>query len=139
MAIGVVQLHIERFQPAQHRQTYTASGYRAHSHTFHVIRTRHAIPDVPTALHHPLIRGDVIAHERKDHHHHVLGDADAVAVGHLGSMFRSSWVFRALSTMIKLTPRSLRWLGVPRTIQQTHIFEWGKRRTINVPDSRIVE
>src|SRR5258708_33775141 len=84
MAIGVVQLHIERFQPAQPRQTYTASGYRAHSHTFHVIRTRHAIPDVPTALHHPLIRGDVIAHERKDHHHHVLGDADAVAVGHLG-------------------------------------------------------
>src|SRR5258708_32732844 len=84
MAIGVVQLHIERFQPAQHRQTYTASGYRAHSHTLHGIRTRHAIPDVPTALHHPLIRGDVIAHERKDHHHHVLGDADAVAVGHLG-------------------------------------------------------
>ena len=33
---------------------------------------------------HPLVGREVVAHERQDHHHDVLGDADAVAVGDLG-------------------------------------------------------
>ena len=33
---------------------------------------------------HPLVGRDVVAHQRQDHHHDVLGDADAVAVGDLG-------------------------------------------------------
>ena len=32
----------------------------------------------------PLVRGDVVAHQTENHHHHVLSDANRVAIGHLG-------------------------------------------------------
>jgi len=37
--------------------------------------------------------------ERKDHHHHVLGDADAVAVGHLGGARMHPLIRRDLASL----------------------------------------
>jgi hypothetical protein len=33
-------------------------------------------------LDHPLVRRNVVAHQCQDHHHHMLGDTEAVGVGH---------------------------------------------------------
>ena len=52
--------------------------------TFEVVRACDAIGNVPAAFDHPLIGGDVIAHEREDHHHHMLGDRDAIAIRDFG-------------------------------------------------------
>jgi len=84
MAIGVVQADLERLQPAQHRRADPPRRDAADLHSLEVVRARRAVGDVPASLDHPLIGGDVVAHQRKDHHHHVLGDADAVGVGDLG-------------------------------------------------------
>ncbi len=84
VAVGVVQADLERLQPPQHRRADAPGGDRADLHALQVIRARDAVGDVPAAVDHPLVGGDVVAHEREDHHHHVLGDADAVRVRHLG-------------------------------------------------------
>ena len=81
VAVGVVQLHVERLQPAQHREADTSGRHGADMHAFEIIGALDAIGDVPAAFAHPIVRRDVIAHEAKDHHHHVLGHADAVAIG----------------------------------------------------------
>ena len=57
---------------------------RADLHALQVVGALDAVGDVPAAVDDPLVGGDVVAHEREDHHHDVLGDADAVAVGDLG-------------------------------------------------------
>ena len=54
---------------------------RADFHRFEIVGARHAVGDVPSAVDHPLVGRDVVAHQRQDHHHYVLGHADAVAIG----------------------------------------------------------
>ena len=45
--IGVVQLHVERLQPAQHGQADAAGGDRADVHAFHIVGALDAVGDVP--------------------------------------------------------------------------------------------
>ena len=90
VAVGIVELHVERFQPAQHGQTDAARGDGADGHAFDVVGPLDAVGDVPAALNDPLVGRDVVADQAQDHHHHVLGDADAVAerdLGHGDPMF----------------------------------------------------
>jgi hypothetical protein len=82
--VGVMQLDVERLQPAQDRESDAACGDGTDIHAFEIVSVLDAIGDVPAAFHHPLVRGDVIANEGEDHHHHMLGDADGVRVGYLG-------------------------------------------------------
>ena len=84
MAIGVVQADLERLQPAQHRRADPARADGADLHALEVVRARDRVGDVPAAVEDDLVRGDVVADEREDHHHDVLGDADAVRVADLG-------------------------------------------------------
>src|SRR5271168_4119958 len=42
------------------------------------------VGDIPAALDDPLVRGDVVPHQAENHHNHVFGDADRVAIGDLG-------------------------------------------------------
>ena len=81
---GVVEAHLERLQAPQHGGADPAGGHGSDLHPLDVIGAGHAVGDVPAAVDHPLVGGDVVADQRQDHHHHVLGDADAVAVGDLG-------------------------------------------------------
>src|SRR5271156_65826 len=74
--VSVVQMHIEWLQPAKHGEAYATRGDRADMHSLNVVRARNAIGDVPSALHDPLVRGNVVPHEAEYHHHHVFGDAD---------------------------------------------------------------
>ena len=83
MLVEIVQLHVERLQPAKHRQADAAGGDRADMHAFEIVGALDAVGDVPAAFDDPVVGGDVVAHQREDHHHHVLGDADRVAVGDL--------------------------------------------------------
>ena len=80
VTVEVMEVHVEWFQPTQHGKTNTSRRDRADVHTFHVIRTRHTIGDVPAPLYHPLVGRDVVAHEAKNHHDDVFGDADRVAI-----------------------------------------------------------
>src|SRR5512132_2841538 len=84
MAVGVVQLDVEGLQASQYGRADPPRGYGAYGHALEVIGPRYAIGDVPAVLHDPLVGGDVVAHQRQDHHDHMLGDTDAVAVRHLG-------------------------------------------------------
>ena len=52
--------------------------------SFEVVGALDAIGDVPAAFDHPAIGRDVVAHERENHHHDVLSDADRVAISDLG-------------------------------------------------------
>ena len=84
MTIGVVQLDVERLQAAQHGQADAAGRDGSHLHALEVVRALDAVGDVPAASHDPSVGGDVVAHQREDHHDDVLGDADRVRVGDLG-------------------------------------------------------
>jgi hypothetical protein len=84
VAIGVVQPNLERLQPSQYRGANPPGPDGANLHPLQVVGARHAVRDVPAARDDPLVGRDVVAHERQDQHHYVLGDADAVRVRHLG-------------------------------------------------------
>ncbi len=82
--VVVMQLDVERLEPAQRREADAARRDGADIHAFEVVGALDAIGDVPAASDHPAVGGDVVAHQRQDHHDDVLGDTDRVAVGHLG-------------------------------------------------------
>src|SRR5207248_1319552 len=82
--VRVVQVDVEGREPAQYGGADPPGGDRPDVHALDVVRACDAVGDVPAAVEHDLVGGQVVAHLRKDHHHHVLGDADAVAVGHFG-------------------------------------------------------
>ena len=82
--VGVVQVDVERLEAAEHAEADAAGAERADRHALQVVGALHAVGDVPAALRHPLVGRDVVAHQREDHHHDVLGDADAVGVRDLG-------------------------------------------------------
>ena len=84
VAVRVVEADLERFQAAQHRRADAARADRADLHALEVVRARDGVRDVPAAVEHDPVRGQVVADERQDHHHDVLGDADRVRVGDLG-------------------------------------------------------
>ena len=63
--VGVVQLDVERLQPAQHRGADAPRGDRADLHALEVVRARDAVGDVPAAVDDPLVRRDVVADERR--------------------------------------------------------------------------
>ena len=84
VSIGVVQSHLKRLQPPEYSRTDPTGSDRPDLHPFEVVRPGDAVGDVPAALDDPLIRGDVVADQRQDHHHHMLGHADAVGIGDLG-------------------------------------------------------
>lgn len=48
--VGVVQLDIERFEPAQHRGADPPSAHRADVHALDVIGSRNAVGDVPATF-----------------------------------------------------------------------------------------
>src|ERR1035438_8877648 len=79
MIVEIMQLHIERLQASQYCQANPAGGNCAHIHALQVISPLGAIGDVPALLNDPFIRWDVVADERQNLHHRMLGDADAVA------------------------------------------------------------
>ena len=86
VAVGVVQVHVERLQTAQHGGADAAGGDGADVHALEVVRARDEVGDVPAArctTH--LVGRDVVADEREDHHDDVLADTDAVRVGDLGN------------------------------------------------------
>ena len=82
MLIEVMQLYIERLQTLQHCKPNTARSNRAYMHAFEVVGTLNTVRDIPPTLENPRVRREIIAHQREDHHQHMLGDADAVGVGH---------------------------------------------------------
>ncbi len=82
--VGVVQRDVERLEPPEHGRADPPGSKRPDGHAFHVVGPLHAVGDVPPALDHPLVGGDVVADQRQDHHHHVLRDTDAVGEGDLG-------------------------------------------------------
>ena len=84
MPIGIVQLDVEGLEAAEDRRADASRSHRAHRHSFQIVGAGYTVGDVPSAVHDPLIRRDVIAHQRQDHHHDVLRHADAVAVRDLG-------------------------------------------------------
>ena len=79
-----MQLHVEGLEALQHGQADAAGGHGAHGHALDIVGAGHAIGDVPAAFHDPVVGRDVVAHEAEDHHHDMFGNADAIAVGHLG-------------------------------------------------------
>jgi hypothetical protein len=81
--VGVAQLHIEWLEPPEHRQADPPGRHRPDRHAFQVVGPLHAVGNVPAALDHPLVGGKVVPDQREDHHHHVLGHADAVGVSDL--------------------------------------------------------
>ena len=84
VAVRVVQPDLERLQAAEHGRADAARTDGADLHALEVVRARHGVGDVPAPLEDDLVRGQVVADERQDHHHDVLGDADRVRVRHLG-------------------------------------------------------
>src|SRR5207249_9848792 len=80
MTVGIVQLDVEGLEAAEHRRADASRSHRAHRHSYQIVGAGYTVGDVPSAVHDPLIRRDVIAHQRQDHHHDVLRHADAVAV-----------------------------------------------------------
>ena len=83
MTVRVVQPDLEGLEPPQHRRADPPCPHGPDLHALQVIGPRYAVGDVPAPVDHPLVRRDVVAHQREDHHHHVLRDADAVREGHL--------------------------------------------------------
>ena len=111
--VGVVQADLERLEPAQNGRADPAGSHRPHLHPLEVVGAGHAVGDVPTALDHPLVGGDVVANERQNHHHHMLGDADAVRVRDLGN--RDPALDRRLQiNVIRADPRRDRQLQLRR-------------------------
>src|SRR5438105_613361 len=84
MAIGVVKMHVEGLQSLEHRQADTPRRYGTHMHAFDVIATGDAVGDVPAAFDYPLVGRDIVANQTEDHHDHMLGDGDGIAIGDLG-------------------------------------------------------
>ena len=95
VTVGVMQLDVERLQAPQDSEADPAGCDGPDGHAFDVIRPLDAIGDVPTAVDDPLVRRNVVANERQDHHHDVLRDADAVRVRDLDH--RDSSVDRRLN------------------------------------------
>ena len=58
-----VKMPVEGLEPAKHRKADAAGGDRADVHAFDLIGARDAVGDVPAALHHPLVGGNVVPHE----------------------------------------------------------------------------
>ena len=84
VAIGVVEVDVKSLEAPQHARADATGGDRSDGHPLEVVRPLHAVGNVPSTPDDPPIGRDVIAHERQDHHHHVLRHADAVRIGHLG-------------------------------------------------------
>ena len=81
--VRVVKFHVERFEPAQSSRANATRCHGADVHAFEVVGTFDAVGDVPAAVDDPLMRRDVVAHQREDHHHDMFRHADAVRVSHL--------------------------------------------------------
>ena len=79
-----MQVDVERRHPPQHGSADAARGDHADVHALDVVAAFDAVGDIPAAVGRPLVGGNEIAHQRQDLHDGVLGDADAVAEGHLG-------------------------------------------------------
>src|SRR5690606_26367309 len=75
---------VERLEAAQYRGADPAGRDGADVHALQVVGARDRLGDVPAALVHDPVGRQVVPDQRQDHHHHALGDADAVAVGDLG-------------------------------------------------------
>src|SRR5882757_41333 len=75
-----MELHIKWLEAFKDSETDTAGGDTTHVHSFKVIGALDAIGNIPTPFDHPLIRRDVVAYERQNHHDNVLRYTDAVRV-----------------------------------------------------------
>ena len=84
VAIGVVEIDVETLEPPQHAGADAPGGDRSDGHPLEVVGPLDAVGDVPSTPDDPPVGRDVVAHERQDHHHHVLRHTDAVRIGHLG-------------------------------------------------------
>lgn len=84
VAVGVMQCDVERPQPAQHRAADPARADGSDLHPLDIVGARDTVGDIPAAIDDQLVGGDVVSHQRQDHHHLMLGHADRIAVGHLG-------------------------------------------------------
>ena len=84
MSLEIMKMHVEGLQAAEHGKADPAGGDCADVHALDIIGPFYAVGDIPAALHHPLVGGNVVPHKPENHHHHVLGNADRIAVGDLG-------------------------------------------------------
>src|SRR5260370_22518259 len=79
MPVGVLKIDVKWFHTSQYGKANPACADDADIHPLKIIRARHAISDIPTTLQHPLMRRNIITHEREDHRHRMLCCAHAVA------------------------------------------------------------
>ena len=56
-------MHVERLQATQHREADTAGGDSADVHALDIIGPFDAVGDIPAALHHPLVGGNVVPYD----------------------------------------------------------------------------
>src|SRR5208282_2600824 len=84
VVIGIMQLDIEWLEPPQDRLADAAGRDGSHVHSLEIVRSGDAIGDIPSSFDYPLIRWNVVPHQRKNHHYHVLGNADAIGISYFG-------------------------------------------------------
>lgn len=76
----IMQLTVKGLQSSQHGQSDPSCRNRSHMHAFHIISALDAVGNVPVLLKDLQVTRKVAADESQDHHDHVLGHADRVAV-----------------------------------------------------------
>ena len=79
-----MQFDVESLKPSKRGSADTTRSDRADAHALNVVRTRDAIGNIPAPVDSLLVGGQIISHQRQNHHYDMFGDADAVAVGDLG-------------------------------------------------------
>ncbi len=59
--VGVMQRDVEWLEPPEHRRADPPGGNRPYRHAFYVVGPLHAVGNIPPAIDHPLVGGDVVA------------------------------------------------------------------------------
>src|SRR5580658_2592077 len=80
-----MELDVERLEPPQDGKTDSTSGYSSDMHPLKIVGAGDTIRDIPSPVHGAFVRWKVVANQLQDHHHRVLGDANAVRVGFLSN------------------------------------------------------
>src|SRR5258707_14475428 len=72
MPVGVMKIDIKWLHAPQYGKSNPSGTDDADIHALQIVRACRAISDIPTALQHPLMRRNIITHEREDHRHRML-------------------------------------------------------------------
>jgi hypothetical protein len=85
VALKVVQLHFERFEPPQNCKPNSTSSNCPDVHALQIVGALNTVGNVPSASLHPLVCRKIVANERQDHHDCMLSDADTIRSGHFSN------------------------------------------------------